>query len=58
MHDGLSRIYQFNKVPSPAVADMQKHCEDLVHAERNAASAARAMAEYYEEMAELTRKSK
>ena len=57
-HNQLSQIYQFNKVPVPAVADMQRHCEDLVHSERNAASAAKAMAEYYEEMAELTRKSR
>ncbi len=57
-HNELSQVYQFNKVPVPAVADMQRHCEDLVHAERNAASAARAMAEYYEEMADLTRKSR
>lgn len=55
-HGELSEIYQFSKVPSPAVADMQRHCEDLVHAERNAASAARAMAEYHEEMADLLRK--
>ncbi len=57
-HNELSQVYQFNKVPVPAVADMQRHCEDLVHAERNAASAAKAMAEYYEEMAELTQKSR
>lgn len=55
-HGEMSEVYQFSKVPVPAVADMQRHCEDLVHAERNAASAARAMAEYHEEMAELLRK--
>ena len=54
-HDELSEVYQFSKAPTPAVADMQKHCKDFALAARNAASAARAMAEYHEEMAELLR---
>ena len=58
IHDGLSEVYQFSKAPVPSVADMQKHCEDFALAARNAASAARAMATYHEEMAELIRKSR
>lgn len=57
-HDELSELYQFSKAPVPSVADMQKHCQDFALAARNAASAARAMAEYHEEMAELIRKSR
>ncbi len=55
-HDELSEVYQFSKAPTPAVADMQKHCQDFALAARSAASAARAMARYHEEMAELLRK--
>jgi hypothetical protein len=28
-HDELSEVYQFSKAPTPAVADMQKHCKDF-----------------------------
>jgi hypothetical protein len=42
----------------PSVADMQKHCEDFALAARNDASAAKAMAEYHEEMAQLIRESR